>query len=137
MNRQQKKKAPRGAAKASDTLIGLLDAHLKHVVDALIKDGGVDKGDFPVISAASEKFIASVAPELLAVELTPLLKLIRPDRYNAARNRRNGKGNGTGRVDGGKESPALLEYQPSQSTEDEYLRIAGGLFHDHDGEVDF
>ena len=130
---QQKKKAPKGA-KASDTVVGLLDTHLKCVVDALIGEGAVDSTDFATITTASGKFMNGVASELLEVELTPLLNLIRPDRYNAARNRRNGKGNGNGKGHEAvrRKPPSLLEYEPHPG--DQYLQSAADLFED---EIDF
>ena len=68
----------------SKTVIGLLDAHLACVVNALIEDGKLDKTDFKTVTNASDKFLSGVQPELLAVDLNPLLKLIRPGRYNKA-----------------------------------------------------
>ena len=137
MGQTKKKKE----ATRNDTLVGLLDAHLKSVIDALIGDGKISTADFTCITNASEKFINGVSAELLEVEMTPLLRIIRPDRYNAARKRRNGTGpNGNGDDRGGK-SPKNIEYHPHQSPPDDhnnagyddYVSHAGDLF----GEIDF
>tara|TARA_R100000808_G_scaffold8375_1_gene23745 strand:+ start:2467 stop:2841 length:375 start_codon:yes stop_codon:yes gene_type:complete len=66
------------------TLIGLLDTHLASVINALVGDGVLGEEDFKSVTDASNRFMEGVQPELLEVELSSLLNLIRPDRYNKA-----------------------------------------------------
>ena len=100
------------------TLIGLLDTHLASVINALVGDGVLGEEDFKSVTDASNRFMEGVQPELLEVELSSLLNLIRPDRYtkagrNGKRKRRN-RGNG----DTADATPRVFTPPPPMPAED-------------------